>query len=199
MLLRPSNVYSFVQRVTDDLSKSPSEAMHYGTDHIVQQLKSIVFGYHNDLEAIALKATHQQIELSRMEEQLHVAKLALFDITNKLDNAVRQWDIARKKQQKVESKLEAVYVDSVRYELLEKVDHLSAEVDSLKSSNAEMSNPSTESLFCFNTRDEGGHAYSTAVREWYYELLANGMPPPKIPYTIKSVVKTFFRLSTYNS
>ncbi len=45
-------------------------------------------------------------------------------------------------------------------------------------------------MFCFETKD-GGRVYSTAVRELYYKLLTNQLPPAKISGVIRSVVKTF--------
>ena len=44
--------------------------------------------------------------------------------------------------------------------------------------------------FCFRTKD-GGKVYTTAVRELYYTLLANQLPPAKIASIIKSILKSF--------
>ena len=44
--------------------------------------------------------------------------------------------------------------------------------------------------FCFETVD-GGHVYTTAVRELYYKLLADQLPPAKVSSTIRSVLKSF--------
>lgn len=76
MSSRPDNIYSFVQRVIGDLSRSPSEAMHYGTDNTVQQLKSLVSGYQNDLEVMTQKVIEQQKELKEMEKQMDAAKVS---------------------------------------------------------------------------------------------------------------------------
>ena len=175
MSSRPDNIYSFVQRVIGDSSKSPSEAMHYGTDNTVQQLKSLVSGYQNDLEAMTQKVTEQQKELEEIEKQMDAAKSelassrhALSNVTNKLKTAVKQRDCARKKGHEIQDKLEAAYLDSVYYEeeMLAKMDDLNALVDSLKS---EMTSPpvagsvgDSDSLFCFETK-EGGRVYSTAI------------------------------------
>ena len=204
MSSRPDNIYSFVQRVIGDSSKSPSEAMHYGTDNTVQQLKSLVSGYQNDLEEMTLKVTEQQKELEEMEKQMDAAKSelassrrALSNVTNQLKTAVKQRDCARKKGHEIQDKLEAAYLDSVYYEeeMLARMDDLNALVDSLKS---EMTSPpvpgsvgASDSLFCFETK-EGGRVYSTAIRELYYKLLADGLPPARIASTIRSVLKTFY-------
>ena len=204
MSSRPDNIYSFVQRVIGDSSKSPSEVMHYGTDNTVQQLKSLVSGYQSDLEVMTQKVIEQQRELEEMEKQMGAAKSelassrrALSTVTNKLKTAVKQRDCARKKGHEIQDKLETTYLDSVYYyeEMLAKMDELNALVDSLKS---EMTSPpiagsvgDSDSLFCLETK-EGGRVYSTAIRELYYKLLADGLPPARIANTIRSVLKTFY-------
>ena len=189
MSSRPDNICSFVQRVVGDLSKSPLEAMQYGTDNTAQQLISIVSGHHNDLEAMTEKVTGQQKELEEMKKQMDIAKSelassrhALSDITNKLKIAEKQRDCACKKGHEIQDKLEAAYLDSVYYEeeMLAKVDELNALVHSLKSEMTSLpvagSAGVSNSLFCFETK-EGGRVYSTAIRELYYKLLADGLPP----------------------
>ena len=204
MSSRPSNIYSFVQRVIGDSSKLPSEAMHYGIDNTVQQLKSLVSGYQNDLEAMAQKVTEQQKELEEMKRQMDMAKSeltdsrsVLSDVTNNLKTAVKQRDRGHKKAHEIQDKLEAAYLDSEYYEeeMLAKVDDLNVLIDSLKS---EMISPpvagsagASDSLFCFETK-EGGRVYSTAIRELYYKLLADGLSPARIASTIRSVLKTFY-------
>ena len=49
----------------------------------------------------------------------------------------------------------------------------------------------SDSLLCFETK-EGGRVYSIAIRELYYKLLADGLPPARIAGTIRSVLKTFY-------
>ena len=44
--------------------------------------------------------------------------------------------------------------------------------------------------FCFQTK-EGGKIYTHAIRELYYSLLADQMPPAKIANTIKTILKCF--------
>ena len=79
--------------------------------------------------------------------------------------------------------------------MLAKIDDLNALVESLKS---EMTSPSvagsvgdSDSFFCFETK-EGGRVYSTVIRELYYKLLADELPPALIASTIRSVLKTFY-------
>lgn len=106
---------------------------------------------------------------------------------------MKQRDCAHKKGHKIQDKLEAAYLDSVYYEeeMLAKMKKLNDLVDSLKS---EITSPpiarsvgDSNSLFCFETK-EGGRVYSTAIRELYYKLLADGLPPARIANTIRSVL-----------
>ena len=81
-----------------------------------------------------------------------------------------------------------------------KNDHLTDLVKSLESEISTLSAADLSVLsdvdckgdtkFCFQTKD-GGRVYTTAVRELYYELLADQLPPSKIASTIKSVLKSF--------
>ena len=48
--------------------------MYYGIDNTVQQLKSLVSSYQNDLEAMRLKVTEQQKESEEMEKQMGCRK-----------------------------------------------------------------------------------------------------------------------------
>ena len=112
MSSRPDNIYTFVRRVIGDSSKSPSEAMYYGTDNTVQQLIFLVSRYQNDPEAMTLKVTEQRKELEEMEKQMNAAKSelassrhALSNVTNKLKIAVKQRDCARKKGHENQDKL----------------------------------------------------------------------------------------------
>ena len=203
MSSRPDNIYSFVQRVADSC-KSASEPMHYGIDTTVRELKSVVSGYHNSLEVMSQKVCEQQKELEEIKKQMDMASIelassrcALSNVTNKLKTTVKQRDCARKKGHKIQHKLEAAYLDSVCYEeeMQAKVDDLNELVESLKSEIMPLpiagSAVASDSLFCFETK-EGGRVYSTAIRELYYKLLADQLPPARIGSTIRSVLKTFF-------
>ena len=45
--------------------------------------------------------------------------------------------------------------------------------------------------FYFKTKD-GGKVYTHAIRELYYSLLANQIPPGKMKSTIKAILNCFF-------
>ena len=74
----------------------------------------------------------KQLDLAKSE--VASSKRVLFDITNKLEKAVKHKDLAHKKENDVQNNLEAAYIDSVYYEeeMLTKVDELNILVDSLK-------------------------------------------------------------------
>ena len=99
------------------------------------------------------------------------------------------------------SKLEATVADGAHYEdkllseneeLSEIIDHLKKEITTLSGSSITLVSDTDQGTanFCFRTKD-GGKVYTTAVRELYYTLLANQLPPAKIASIIKSILKRF--------
>ena len=191
---RPDNIYSFIQRVADS-SKPQSELMSYGADHTVKHLQSVVSGYQNDLEVMSEKVSEHQQVVQDIKSQLEVArtelnstKHVLSDVTKKLKTTTNQRDSARKHVQTTQQKLEATIMDAVYYEeeILSENENLSDLVQSLQMERSTASEHFGE----FQTKEIGG-AYTTAIRELYYTLLANQMPPNKIATTIKSILKSF--------
>ena len=91
----PSNVYSFVQKITSDLSKSPSEAIQYGTDDTVKQLKSMVTDYSDDLKAMTQRYNEQQKNLREMEAQMAVARSELASSRSALSNVTKKLEAER--------------------------------------------------------------------------------------------------------
>ncbi len=196
----------FVQRLADS-SKLHSEPMPYSVDKTVRDLQSVVSGYQANLEEMSEKVTEQHKVLQEMKTQLEKAraeivssKHMLSDVTNKLQTTIKQRDCARKKVHKSQQKLEAAITDSSYYEeeILGKNEDLSDLVKCLKKeiSTALVTTSVSDidsvgdSRFCFQTKDDG-RVYTTAVRELYYTLLAQQLPPAKIATTIKSVLKGF--------
>ena len=204
---RPSNVYMYVQRLA--LSSKPhSEPMSYGIERTVQKLRFVVNGYQSDLQEMSEKALKQQKDLQSMKIQLEKAQVEiaksrkeLTDVTNKLQYVTVQRDSAHQKGLKNQQKLEAGIVDAAHYEdmllseneeLSKLVDHLKKEITNLSGSNVTLVSDTDQGTanFCFQTKD-GNKVYTTAVRELYYTLLANQLPPAKIALTIKSILKSF--------
>lgn len=205
MSARPDNVYRFVQKVADS-TRSRLEPMYYGMDKTIEQLENVVCGYQEDLETMSHKASEQQEALEEMKEQLEIAstelvssRRALSDIADQLQKTVKQRDSARKQVFKVHKELETAYVDSVYYEdemqarydqLTDHIQSLKTKPNSLSTTCSAVSDCKSDATFGFETM-EGGHIYTTAVRELYYKLLADQLPPAKISSTIKSVLKSF--------
>ena len=87
-------------------------------------------------------------------------------------------------------------------ELLAKKHELSELVGTLRKEIAMFSTTSAVSLlgsvdksddsitFCFQTK-EGGKIYTHAIRQLYYSVLADQMPPAKIANTIKTILNCF--------
>ena len=207
MSSRPDNVYLFVQRVADSC-KLNSEPMYYGIDNTVEQLRCVVSGYQEDLDVMSQKVSKQQEALEEMKKQFEIAstelassRRALSDVMNRLQKTIKQRDTARKQASKIQEKLEAAHLDSVYYEdeIQAKNDDLADQIESLKGELCSLSVAGSalvsdgapgDMKFCFETKD-GGRVYTTAVRELYYKLLSDQLPPAKISTTIKSVLKSF--------
>ena len=102
---------------------------------------------------------------------------------------MKQRETACKQACKMQDNLEAAYLDSVYYE-----DEMQAQNDQLtdhiKSAGLAISDCGSDTMFCFETLD-GGNIYTTAVRELYYKLLVDQLPPAKISSTIRSILKSF--------
>lgn len=201
MAKRPDNIYMFVQKIADS-DRLSSDPMYYGVDSTVKQLQSAMCGYQEDLEAMSHEVSKHQEALKTVTKQLEVAntdlastRRALSDVSNQLQKTAKQRDVAHKQACKMQDKLESAYLDSVYYEdeIQSKNNQLSDLVKSLRSERKlqpVVGSDDGNEHFCFETLD-GGHIYTTAVRELYYKLLADQLPPAKISSTIRSILKSF--------
>ena len=186
MSQRPDNVYRFVKKIVDS-DRLSSDPMYYGMDSTVEQLQNAMCGYQEDLEAMSHKVSEQQEALKELKKQLEVAstdlastRCALSDVSNRLQKTTKQRDTARKQTCIMQDKLQSAYLDSVYYE-----DEMQDQLTDLKSETHPIGSDTV-----FETLDSG-HIYTTAVRELYYKLLADQLPPAKISSTIRSVLKSF--------
>lgn len=206
---RPDNVFMFVQRVASS-SKPDSDMMDYGIDAKVHHLQSVVREYRGNLEEMTARIEEQEKELQTIKKNMQKAKAelalsrhALSDVTNKLKTVTKQCDSASTQASKSQLKLEAAITDSIHYEeeilkknedLCELVGSLKNEISALRGSSlalvGEYDGSGSSASFCFQTK-EGGRVYTNAIRELYYTLLANQLPPAKIETTIKTVLKCF--------
>ena len=132
-----------------------------------------------------------RMELATARREIDRTKCALADVTNTLHATQKQCDSVRKKVSECGIKLEVTVADYVHFEeeknkeLSELVGTLQGEIATLSSSKVSLLGK-VENNFYFQTRN-GGKVYSPAIRELYYSLLTNEMPPSKIATTIKSV------------
>ena len=205
---RPDNVYQFIERVT--FSTKPSSApMTYGQHGVVRRLKKEVNVCSSEIQELSSKLAAQQKEICEMKREVEIArsevsntKHALNDVTHKLQIAQKQRDSARAKARKCEERLEVTVADSIHYEeellgLNEQhtklIRDLKTEISALSCSSVSIlgSGHDQSVSFCFQTKD-GGRVYTHAIRELYYSLLANQIPPGKIETTIKDILSCFF-------
>ena len=208
MCSRPDNVYQFIERVA--LSEKPFSApMSYGHDATLKHLRKKVCVSSNDVNQLSCKVMAQQEEITEMKREVEIAKAevsdtkcALQEVMHQLQIAEKQRDIASTKVQKCQEELEVTIDDFVHFEdkvlsrneeLTKVVCELKSEIADLSSSTVSLLGNSTEQsvFFCFQTKDDG-KVYSHAIRQLYYSLLANQIPPGKIKSTIKAVLGCFF-------
>ena len=207
---RLDNLFQFIEKVVIS-SKPHSTPMQYGLHATIQHLRSEVSECSAEIQELSAKVVEQEQELSAMKrkvekarEELSDTRHALKDTITKLQLAQKQRDCARNQTLKSHEKLETTITDSVHFEeeLLAKNHELSELVATLWEEIAMLSTTSAVSLlgsvdesndsftFCFQTK-EGGKIYTPAIRELYYSLLADQMPPAKIANTIKTILKCF--------
>ena len=201
---RPDNVYRFIEKIvkSDRLHSVP---MNYSLHGTIRHLQTEVKQSSAHLQDLKTLVTKQEIELFKLRKEVELAREelentnhSLEDVTNKLHGVQRQRDRAFNKVDKCQEKLEATAADFVYHEeeLLAKNDELSElvsslekEITSLTGSNVSLHSNAECVTFCFQTKV--GKVYSPAIRELYYNLLSNQMPPAKIATTIKTVLKNF--------
>ena len=208
MCSRPDNVYQFIERIAVS-NKPSSAAMIYNKYAALKHLQSKVDAYSTEIQELSSKVMAQEKELTEMKREVEIAraeisntKLTLNDITSKLQITQRQRDSARNQVQKCQEKLETTAADFIHFEeeVLGKNDELTrlvfdlkAEITDLSSSSVSLLGNSNSQLvsFCFETKD-GSRVYTHAIRELYYSLLANQIPPSKIESTIRAILNCFF-------
>ena len=202
MCSRPDNVYQFIERIV--ASERPSSAqMLYGEHVQLKRLQKEVGVYSSEVNELSSKVVEQQKDMKKEVENgrrdVFIVEHSLRDITNKLQVTQRQHDSALSKVQKYQEKLEATVTDFTRYEdeILEKNDELTGLLSALKKEivglpccNVSLLQSSSNEFF-FQTKD-GGRVYTHAIRQLYYSLLADQIPPAKIERTIRTILKCFF-------
>ena len=172
-------------------------------------LCGVIKGYMEDMQEMTMKASEREEliamrkEVEQVKKELSQTRGVLKDVTNQLQTCRKQHESARKQTQKTKEKFDSAVTNYVHYEeqLLAENEELSDLICSLKQEIRSLS-ASTVSLvgsfsktdrsinFWFETKD-GGKVYTPAIRELYYTLLAEQIPPAKIAPTIKAILKCF--------
>lgn len=141
----------------------------------------------------------QEKELMAMKGEVEIARKEVSDtdremnIIGKLKVTQKKQDIACKKISLCQKELETTVAESVLFEeeLLERNEELTHLVCDLKDELSGLScSGGSKQPPCFQTMD--GKVYTPAIRQLYYSLLANQIPPSKIKSTIKDIFKCFF-------
>ena len=196
----PNNTYLFIEKVVCS-KKSDTALMPYA---ITTQLKAVQ-QVHED------EATYQEycydLELENTKTELLNVQENFKKLTHEKNILLRERDNANQKLHHLNEINKSTISDMLRREeiLIAKNSELLQENMSLKSklfltagtstSNNQLQLIKHDDIIC--TKIE--NAYSQHVRELYYKLLADQIPPAKVESTIKSVLNCFFpTLNTSN-
>ena len=180
----PDNVYQFIDRVAS--SKKPcSTLISYGLCVTIQYLRDEVKGCSTEVQELTTKVFEQEEELSAMRKDVEMAsqdlsetKCTLDEVTDRLHIVQKQRDCARRWVQESKRKLNAMESDFAHYEqeLLDENEELHELVGLLRNQIELLSNTEVS----LQTKEKGScNMYTPAVRELYYSLLANQIPPAK--------------------
>jgi hypothetical protein len=185
-------------------------------DGALKSLQAEVQGYQEQVDQLASQVNKQQEELGQMKSEVEKTKRelictkhALKDVTNAQRTVENERNCLQKKVKKVNKLYEDTLADLLEmeddmfeknFELLETISSLQKEVlkpqFEIVSVKCEKDENGDLGGFTFHTKD-GKKNYSDTVRQLYYTLLADQVPPAKVSSIIKSVLKSF--LPTLNT
>ena len=206
----PSNTYKFIERIVSSTLPDSSVMSYNIFDSTLKNLQLEAQDYHEQVDHLASKVIKQEAELSQMKlevektkQELTVTKHALRDVTNTQSLVQKERKCLQKKVNTANKLLENTVADLLQVEddLLTKNSELVEVISSLQkeilkpqfeivSVKSEIDENGHLSGFTFHTKD-GKKNYSDTIRQLYYSLLADQIPPAKISGIIKSVLKCF--------
>ena len=206
----PSNTYKFIERIASSNLPDSSIMSYNIADVTLKSLQVEVEDYHEQVDHLASQVMKQQAELSQMklevektEQELTVTKRALKDVTNTHRVVQNERNCLQRNVDRANKLYENTLADLLQVEddLLMRNSTLMETVSSLKK---EILKPQFEIVSVKCETDENGHlggftfhtkegkkSYSDTIRQLYYSLLADQIPPAKISGIIKSVLKCF--------
>ena len=179
----PCNTYRFIESIAS--SNIPdSELMSYGTE---KSLQAEMKDCYERVEDLDVEMKQLKFEFERTKEDLILTRNGLSDMKAEKIALERERGSLQKKLCKAQDACESTLTDLLYLEddLLEKNSELLEIITSLEKETA------TCNELIFETKC-GRKLYSNQIRQLYYSLLADQVPPSKIPTTIKSVLKCFF-------
>jgi len=196
----PMGAYRFIERVIYS-NKPDSELMPYSMEKRFDQLEGRLHATEGEVYNLAEKVKNQENELKCMktkfedaERELTQTKKLLGQVTHENEALQRQKVTAHKKVIQINKFYEASLSDlmCVEDELFSKAyeSEESCQEDKISSSSHVETMQDGPSLCNFQTK-EGNQMYSHAIRQLYYSLLADQIPPAKISRTITSVLNCF--------
>ena len=174
----PNNTYLFIEKVVLS-DKSDTVLMPYASPaHIYTD---------NELQDINDQDFDPSLEIENIKGELICAQESFKKVSNEMKLLQKERDSAYQKLQNLDEKYKSIISDMLHEEelLVQKNDELLDELTVLKSTageNAQLAN-------FLDTKN--GIIYNQSIRELYYKLLADQIPPGKIEGIIKSVMNCF--------
>ena len=193
----PYNTYKYIELlVTSDVPDTALVSCAF--DRKLDSLQAEIEGCHELVQSLDTQVKEQQAEMTKLKLEFERAKADLIHTKDTLRDITNEKKFLDKKQncfQKKLSKANGMY-ESTLSDLFCVEDDLSEVVTSLQNECGEAVSVSSDFEngemidFTFQTKC-GGKMYSDSIRQLYYSLLADQIPPAKIACTIKFVLKSF--------
>ena len=189
----PNNTYLFIEKVVSS-KKSDTALMPYAITTQLQAMQQM----HED------EATYQEycndLEIENTKTELFNAQEILKKLTHEKNVLQRERDSAYQKIHHLNEIHKSTISDMLHREeiLIDKISELLQEITSrtdASTNNNQKQLMKCDDIMCTKTEK----VYSQSVRELYYKLLTDQIPPAKVESTIKSVLNCFFpTLNTSN-
>ena len=177
---RPDSIYQFIENVVAS-SKASTDTITYGKDYTMNSLQT-------EVKSLTIQLQEKEEELKALREEMGVINKEYKSVTEIITQQQKKYATKLSVSKENDLACENSFFENFRLatlvEDLQK-EILTQKVDSLYSTENENS-----IAFCFQTMDNGKR-YSPAIRELYYTLLADQVPPAKASKIVRAVLKCF--------
>ena len=199
----PCNTYKFIEQLVS--SHIPDSAiMSYGLDKQLGSLQAEVQDCRDTVQDLNIRVQEQQAEISLLQHEFERTKGDMMYTEDALNEMTAENRFLQRAQASTQKKLiktndmyQCTLEDLLNLEddllvssELSKMPSLTSNCVSPLSNKSESEKKSQVVYFSLQTIC-GNKVYSNNIRQLYYSLLADQVPPAKIEFIIKSVMKCF--------